>query len=236
MTRGASLTKNRAQRSLSVKRARTGNTKVFQGSTRKTSMKSPRASLTKKGLKRAQTGKLTVDLEKHLGLVHKQVSLQLRLLRLPQRHQLGDDLKSAGYEALVRARKNYKPKKAAFSTFATHHIKRAMQRALRRQELVRPGEKKIIAREKAGGARVKITGLEGVHGGSTTADQDRSEAKIRFGQLVKKAGIKGRDLKILKASAAHSRAQLAKQFGMSKTGVHKILKRIHTKMRKKEAA
>lgn len=183
-------------------------------------------------------------LAKHEGLVISTLNHRLRGMGMPgvrkvggtlRGSELAKDLHQEGMIGLWKAARAHKPGRAQFSTFAVKHIHGAIGRALKRQGVVRLGEREVRRRLKAGSALPQLAGLAEVDEKRMTSGGLRhAEARVRLRSVTKH--LTPVEHQVLHGSMGATQAKLARQLKMSKGNVNKILKRAMKRAREREAA
>lgn len=169
-----------------------------------------------------------VDWERHRGLVHKIVNARLRPLGVHSGSALAQDLEQEGMIAAWKASRRHDPRRGAPSTLIHRWVTGAVGRALKRQNLVRPDERKVRA-----GVRVPVVGLEAAHG-VAGGNGERMFARRHLEQTRKL--LSKREWRILSGMGQGERATaIAKELGISKARVSQIRKAAIQRLRKEAA-
>lgn len=194
---------------------------------------------------RARGGALSHDfVAQNEGLVISALNSRLRRMGMPGVRKVGNALKGSelakdlhqeGLIGLWNASRTYRPGRAKPSTFAVKHIQGAIGRALKRQGVVRLGEREVRRRLKAGSPLPTLTGLSTVdHERASSGGLRQAEAKLRLTSLSKH--LSPIERKVLHGSLGATQAKLGRQLRMSKGNVNKILMRAKRRAREREAA
>ena len=157
----------------------------------------------------------------HRPLVDRIVNRRLRVLGVPRNSDLGQDLKQEGMIALWLASKKHDPRRGKFETFATHHVKGAVGRALKRQAAFGPGEREVRKILKAGGEldrRVSLDAISGHSGGTG----ERGFARRRLEQIHGRLSPRERRV-VFGVAQGEKSSRIARELRISNARVSQIL-------------